>query len=64
MTKEVAVMDKYNLAPIDGEFMEAFKEEMEGLGSMPIDTVKIPSGGGVAFEVPGEDPDSPDMVKS
>lgn len=63
MTKEVAVINNYNLAPVDGNFMEVFKEEMDGLGSMPIDTVKIPSGGGVAFEVPSEDPDSPDMVK-
>ena len=36
------------------------REELDGLGSIPFDVVKIPSGGGVAFEVPGDDPDNPD----
>lgn len=40
----------------------AFEEEMDGL-QISFDRVKIPSGGGLAFEVPGDDPDSPDMVK-
>ena len=37
-------------------------EEMDGL-TMTFDRVKIPAGGALAFEVPGEDPDSPDTVK-
>ena len=63
MANELTVVKKFEVAPIDSEVMAAFKEEMEGLGTMPIDTIKIPSGGGIAFEVPGEDPDSPDMAK-
>ncbi|MCL2796832.1 MAG: hypothetical protein FWD58_02090 [Firmicutes bacterium] len=39
-----------------------FAEEMDGL-TPQFDRIKIPSGGGLAFETPGEDPDSPDMVK-
>lgn len=41
---------------------EVIAEEMDGL-SVSFDRVKIPSGGGLAFEVPGDDPESPDMVK-
>lgn len=37
-------------------------EEMEGL-QLNFDRVKIPSGGGIAFEVPGDNPDEPDMTK-
>lgn len=37
-------------------------EEMEGL-SLSFDRIKIPSGGGLAYEVPSDNPDSPDMVK-
>ena len=37
-------------------------EELDGL-NLSFDRIKIPSGGGLAFEVPGDDPDSPDSVK-
>ena len=37
-------------------------EEMAGLNvSFPI--IKVPAGGGLAFEVPGDDPNSPDLQK-
>lgn len=42
---------------------EALAEEMDGLGPIPYEKVKIPSGGGLAFEVPTDDEDNPDMVK-
>lgn len=37
-------------------------EEMEGL-TLSFDRIKIPAGGGLAYEVPSENPDNPDMVK-
>ncbi len=37
-------------------------EEMDGL-TPSFERIKIPAGGGVAFEVPGDDPESPDLVK-
>jgi len=37
-------------------------EEMDGL-NLSFDRIKIPSGGGLAYEVPGDNPDSPDTVK-
>ena len=41
---------------------ELLAEEMDGL-SLSFDRIKIPSGGGLAYEVPSDNPDSPDAVK-
>lgn len=62
-TKEVMTVGTFELVTITGELAEAVAEEMDGLGAIPFDKVKIPSGGGLAFEVPGEEEDSPDVVK-
>lgn len=52
---EVAVTNEtFNLVTIEGAIAEAIAEEMDGLGTVPYDRVKIPSGGGIAFELPGE----------
>lgn len=37
-------------------------EEMDGL-TLSFDRIKIPAGGGLAYEVPSDNPDSPDTVK-
>jgi len=37
-------------------------EELDGF-EIPFDKIKIPSGGTTAFEVPGDDPENPDIVK-
>lgn len=63
MANELTIVKKFDIAPIDEDILQTFKEEMDGLGTMPIDVIKIPSGGGIAFEVPGDDPESPDMAK-
>lgn len=41
---------------------EIFAEEMNGM-TPSFERIKIPAGGGLAFEVPGDDPESPDSVK-
>ncbi len=41
---------------------EIMAEELDGL-SLNFDRIRIPSGGGLTFEVPGDDADSPDTVK-
>lgn len=41
---------------------ELLAEEMDGL-NLSFDRIKIPAGGGLAYEVPSDNPDSPDMVK-
>jgi len=58
---EVAKVD-YSLPAVGGAMGEAFAEEMDGL-TLSFPRVKIPSGGGLAFEVPGDDPENPDAVK-
>lgn len=41
---------------------ELFAEELDGL-TPSFERIKIPAGGGLAFEMPSDDPDSPDMIK-
>lgn len=41
---------------------DLFSEEMDGL-TPSFDSIRIPAGGGVSYEVPGDDPSSPDSVK-
>ena len=64
MSKETAVSVQtktFQVPALTGEMGEIFKEEMDGL-SVEFDRVKIPSGGQLAFEVPGETEDV-DYVK-
>lgn len=61
--KDLAIVNGGFMVPqMDSNLGMAMAEEMDGL-TISFDKVKIPSGGGVAFEVPGDDPESPDMVK-
>lgn len=59
---ELAVQGSQELAA-GGFSMEEMMEELDGLGALSLDKVNIPSGGGLAFEVPGDEPDNPDIVK-
>jgi len=58
----IAVIENFNLPALTDEMGQALAEEMDGL-TLNFPRVKIPSGGGLAFEVPGDDPDSPEIVK-
>ncbi len=58
----LAVIDNFDLQTLTGDLAEAIDEEMDGLGSLPFDRVKIPSGGGLAFEIPGDDDDTPESA--
>lgn len=63
MTKSTEIVKVEFQAPAVNESLGSIMaEEMEGL-QITFDRVKIPSGGGIAFEVPGDDPDEPDMTK-
>ena len=59
--KEVAVA-KSGYAAAGANLAAMFADEMDGL-SLSFDRIKVPSGGGLSFEVPGDNPDSPDSVK-
>ncbi len=57
--KEDGVVDQYGNGV---SLSDILAEEMDGL-TPSFERIKIPAGGGVAFEVPGDDPESPDLVK-
>ena len=44
--------------------MDDMMEELDGLGSISFEKIKIPSGGGIAFEVPTDNPEEPDSQKA
>src|SRR5579875_3875470 len=58
-TKALAVVDGYTTLPA---LSREVQEEMQGL-ALTFDRVRIPAGGGLTFEVPGEDEDEPESVK-
>lgn len=62
MATELMKAEKFELTTISGELAEAVAEEMDGLGTIPYDRVKVPSGGGIAFEIPTEDEKKPDVA--
>ena len=65
MSKELATTNtEFQIAPINEEIVDAIKEELAGLGSITFDAIKIPSGGGLAFEVPSDDPEKPEPKSS
>ena len=55
------LVKKENQFVANAEAMD-LQEEMQGL-NITFDRIKVPSGGGLAFEVPGENPDEPDLQK-
>jgi len=59
--QEVSVQSGY-LALQEFNMAEAIQEEMAGL-DLTFEKVKIPAGGGLTFDLPSDDPDSPDSVK-
>ena len=62
MSNELTTTNGYVIPTVNENVMSGIGEELEGL-TLSLDKVKIPAGGGLAFEVPGEDPESPDSVK-
>lgn len=52
---ELAAAKDFNLVTLSADIAEAIAEEMDGLGALPFDRANVPSGGGLAFELPGED---------
>lgn len=42
---------------------EIWADEMDGVDDLQFDRVKIPSGGGLVFQIPGDDPDRPESAE-
>lgn len=59
MSNEIVKKDNQFVANADAFDLQ---EEMAGL-NITFDKIKVPSGGGLAFEVPGDNPDEPDLQK-
>ncbi len=60
---ELAAADNFDLQSfLRGDLAQAIEEEMDGLGTVPFDRVKIPSGGGLAFELSREDDENPESA--
>lgn len=56
------VKKEENKIQINDGMNNIINEEMAGL-SIQFPVLKVPAGGGLAFEVPGDDPNNPDLVK-
>lgn len=63
MANEITTNVDFNIIPMDEKQLAVMAEELDGLGQIPFDVIKIPSGGGLVFEVPGDDPENPDTEK-
>ena len=59
---EIATVESAGFLTETVNLNDLFSEEMEGLRPS-FDKISIPAGGGLSFEVPGDDPSSPDSVK-
>lgn len=54
---ELALIEEFQVPEVSNNLREIIEEEMDGL-NLSFDRIKVPSGGGLAFEVPTEDGDS------
>ncbi len=59
---ELATIEKSGFLTETVNLAELFNEELDGLRPS-FERIKIPAGGGLAYEVPGDDPASPDSAK-
>ena len=63
MANEIVKKDDYALTVQNAlNVLENASEDLDGL-NIQFPRIKIPSGGGVAFEVPSDDPENPDLAK-
>lgn len=62
-TTALSVTDSFKIMPMGQALSsEDIAEELDGLGTIPFDRVKIPSGGAKTFEIPTEDGDDTESV--
>ena len=61
-SNDIATTENGTYISADISLSDLFNEEMDGL-TPSFDRIRIPAGGGISFEVPGDDPSSPDTVK-
>jgi len=61
MSNEI-VKKEDNFLTTNNNLSDALGEEMQGL-NITFDRIKVPSGGGLAYEVPGDNPEEPELEK-
>ena len=68
---ELATVEDFKIVTgmeaMDEELKAELEDELDDLdddGGIDAKHIKIPSGGGVMFEIPGENPEEPDTVKT
>ena len=60
MAKELVPIDSKFMISAESDIAEIMSEELEGMGPIPYDRIKIPAAGSTAFEIPTDDPDKPE----
>lgn len=62
MENEIVKKEDSGYLTTNTNLAESLGEEMQGL-NITFDRIKVPSGGGLAYEVPGDNPDEPELEK-
>lgn len=58
----LAIIEKFELPALNDNMAAAMSDELDGL-PLTFPRVRIPSGGGLTFEIPGDDPENPDTER-
>ena len=60
--KNEVMTTNYEVAKIEDATLTNLTAEMAGLDRVDFDIIKVPTGGGIAFEVPTDNPDEPESA--
>ncbi len=60
--KNEVMTTNYEVAKIEDATLTNLTAEMAGLDGVDFDIIKVPTGGGIAFEVPTDNPDEPESA--
>lgn len=64
MAANLVKAENFAIVPMTEDIAQMLTEELDGMGQVPFDAVKIPSGGGLSFELSGDDPDNPETAQT
>lgn len=64
MAANLVKAEHFSIVPMSEDIAQMLTEELDGMGQVPFDAVKIPSGGGLSFELSGDDPDNPETAQT
>lgn len=64
MAANLVKAEHFAIVPMSEDIAQMLTEELDGMGQVPFDAVKIPSGGGLSFELSGDDPDNPETAQT